>query len=436
MRHRHVLPRAGSRMSLYPAVAIVAGAALALVTVTLDEAVQVPWLPWLPLASSSSAQALLSGVAGGMITAAAVLFWVRAMLVQLAADQFSPRVLQPYLDNRLQRGLMAFVIGTFVYSAVALLHQSGSPGATPVLTLLVAIGLATGVLLAIVGALVNGARSTRIEEVVHAVADETLQAVRRHHPERGPNGGEPHGRPQEPDGDAHVVRANTAGWVRWVSGETLLAALPPGSTAHLEVGTGDFVGTGTPVCAIWPPPDHPAAIDVEVHAAIGLGRERSRDGDIVLGLRELVDVATASLAPGTPDSTAGLETIVHLGVVIRELLRRDPPPSSWADDAGRRVHQVRTLTLDDYVGLAFDQIRTRFGDDLTTASTLLKTLGRVAHDLDSDGNGDRAVCLRRQAELVVATFAHSDPLDDDLEEIRRIARTSGFAAEARAPAAR
>lgn len=429
MSRPQVLTRARRNLSVYPALAVASGAVLALVTTSIDALVDPPWLPWLPLAGGSSAQALLGGITGAMITAAAVLFWVRAMLVQLAADHFSPRVLQPYLDNRLQHGLMAFVIGTFVFCAVALVHQpepSGGADAAPLVTLLVAILLATGVLLAIVGALANGARSTRIEEVVRAIAEETIAAVRLQHPARGRDPEPADGRPAGADPDAYVVAAPRAGWVRHVSGDRLLTALPADTTAALHVGVGDFVAAGMPLCSVWPLAQDQEALDERIQDAVEIGRERSRNGDIVLGLRELVDVATASLAPGTPDSTAGLETLVHLGAVVRELLRRDPPRTWWADEHGRVVRQLRALSLDDFVGIAFDQVRTHHAGDLTVATTLLSVLARVAEDLERHGHGDRTAPLWRQAALTVACFERRGPVDEDLAALRATARSCGL----------
>lgn len=431
MPRTRTIVRARGNIYTYPLIAVVIGAVGALLTTSVDQLVGIPWVPWLARAGRSSAQALLGGVAAGMITAAAVLFWVRGMLVQLVAGQFSSRVLQPYLDSRFQRILMAFTTGTFVFCAVVLLslpEPTTDGQAAPLLSLAVASLLATGVLLAIVAAIANTIRSTNIEEVVRAVADETLVAVRRLHPRAGEGAPSVQRDAEPPPAESTLVRTEASGWIRRIDGQGVLAGLPEGATACLHARVGDFAGDGMALCSIWPPPDDPDAVTEAIRAAVTLGRQRARNADVVLGIRELVDVATSSLAPSNPDSTAGLETLVQLGMVVRELLLRDLPRTEWADDAGRRVLQPRALSLDDYVDLAFNQIRSRYADDMTTVVTLVSVLGQVCRDLERHERSDRAGILRRQALLALEGFTASGPLESDLVQVQQVAVEYGFAA--------
>lgn len=412
----------------YPAVAVVTGAVGAVATLSIDTMVEFPWLPWVPRPGPSAAQALLGGIAGGMITATAVVFWVRGMIVQLAAGQFSSRVLQPYLHNPFERALMSFIIGTFVFSVIALLSvpESGEGATAPMLSLLTAALLATTALLAIVAVIARTARATRIEEVVRAVTDSTIAAVRRMHP---PPGSAPtpeqvaNTLPAEP---GCLVRADDSGWVHHVDGDALLEALPDGGAARLEVRVGHFLASDMALCTVWPEPDDLATLQRRVRAAVVIRRHRMGGAEVELGIRELVDAASAALAVGSADTTAGYETIVHLGAVLGEVLVRDLPQTAWCDDRDRRVLQPWGWSYEDYVNLTFGDIRTEYANNKGTALNLLRTFGNLARDRRIGPYEAAVAPLRRQAALVVAGYEASQPLPEDFHDVRRTAAEYGF----------
>ncbi len=79
-------------------------------------------LAGLPVLSTTvaSARVILSTIAGATITVAAIVFSITALTVQLAASQYSPRILGVLFRDRFQQIVIGITAGTFVYSLLVL----------------------------------------------------------------------------------------------------------------------------------------------------------------------------------------------------------------------------------------------------------------------------------------------------------------------------
>src|ERR1039457_3701635 len=92
--------------------------------------------------SPDAARAILIAIAAAVITVAGLVFSITILVLQLASQQFGPRMLRNFIrDFGTQASLGAFV-STFVYSVLALgAVQSSSPSFVPRLSVTVAVAL-------------------------------------------------------------------------------------------------------------------------------------------------------------------------------------------------------------------------------------------------------------------------------------------------------
>ena len=102
----------------------------------------------------------------------------------------------------------------------------------------------------------------------------------------------------------------------------------------------------------------PVGLDEErLHEALILGLEPTLDEDVAYGVRLLVDIAERSLADSPfQDPTTAVQAIDRLHDILRQLARRpfpDGAPGRGRDDSADR----RSMSWEDYVRLAFDEIR-------------------------------------------------------------------------------
>lgn len=394
-----------------PVAVILAVAALTAVSLWIDALLATGVDRAIPL---TVARSYLTTIAGTMVTATVVVFWIRGLLVTSNAGRFPARILSGYLRDRYQQTVMGMMIAVFVMASIVLLWLPDDPadGAPnppmPALSLFLTALATVVALLVIVQSIDTGVRSMHEQRLLRGLLEEALPIIERDYPEHCPSDEPPAGLP---DGGS-VVRAATIGWVASVDDDAILGSLPPGSVCRRCVRVGDFVTPATRLCRITTPdgtegPDLPGD---EVRAAFEIGETRSHENDIGFALRSMVDVALSGLADGSTDRTTAREAIPHIGAVLRLLVIRDGPPMASSDDEGRWMVLEGEPDYERYLDEAFEDLR-REGRDPLTARVLLGTIEELVDAAVEAGRPERAAVLRRQVELIVAQAGHELSLD-------------------------
>ncbi len=404
-------------MFFYPVTFVAAAVGLAVFTLWLDSRIDGDDVP-LSLASTvGSARAVLGTIAGATITVAGITFSVTVVAVQLAASQLSPRVMRQFLRDRFQQSIVGLTVGTFTY-ALLVLRSTRAPGGegrepiVPNLSVTVAVILAVVTVIAILAFIDRSARSMQAGQVISRVTRETLALVE----EIGARDaiGEPAPNTDPPDRAGLRVDADRSGWIQQIDHRTLLAGLPPGTAARLETRVGMYVVTGEPLATLWPPDDEHVELEERaVQGAFRVGRERTMAQDVEFGSRQLVDIALRALSPGVNDPSTAYEAIVHLGEFLGALMTRPLPAPVVTDDEARTLFRPHDLSGPDFVGRAFDQIRTSSAESPDVAHMLVLTLGSLERIAADGGHEDMETAIRRQIDLTLATLDRGSPLPDD-----------------------
>ncbi|HVM13944.1 MAG TPA: DUF2254 domain-containing protein [Egibacteraceae bacterium] len=412
------------RRSLFvrPAVFVAAGIGLSVVTLALDAELVGALVPSFLHFSAEASRALLGTLAGAMLTLAGITFWVRASSVQLAAGQYSTRVVHGFLEDWFQQSIMGLLLGIFAYIVgVFRVLPEGGLVDPPQLSVNVAIALAGGSVLVILHAIRNAVQSMQVDQLARRITDETVERIHRLHPiAESPAERPPPSAPPPPLGRGTVIRATSSGWVQRLDGEQMLAALPARVTVRLEVRVGLFVIRGRPLCTVWGA-DLDQATVARVRSHIRLGRTPTPGLDIDSGIQQLVDLAVGSLSQGLSDVTSVHEVLAHVEMVFAELSWRRLPPKSYTDGCERLVLRPREFEWNDYVRAAFDRLR-RAGSsfpDVTVAT--LNLLGSLARELEAVGRSERSAALWRQMRMAVEAAEAQNLFAEDLEWVRSVA---------------
>lgn len=420
-----------------PALHVLGALLAAAVTLSIDAALGSDvWL--LPQFGGQNTRTLLAALAGAFVTVTALVFWVRVLAVQFSSDEFSSRMLRYFLDDRAQQHALGALLASLVY-VLAVLHALPDQGAgldtVPHLSVALSVVTAVAAAATVVIAIYSGARQSQIGRLVRWLTDEAVDYIRSEHHEVGDPPADPdeHEPEAPPEGQCREVHAATSGWVQRIHEDGLLAALPEGGIAELSVRAGVFVVEGTTLARVWTDGSDAQGEDLSraehgVRAAVRLGTDPMMKQDLAFGIRRLVDIAERSLSAGVGDSTTAYEVVVHLGLVLRELLLRDPPATTVDGPEGRRLLRPREHSLFDYVDLALVRIRLADLGLPDTSMALLETIGMLVRELESAGLGDRADYLRKHAGLVLEGLEHRDQLKWDKQRVRREAAEQGFLA--------
>ena len=180
------------------------------------------------------------------------------------------------------------------------------------------------------------------------------------------------------------------------------------TVVELVPRVGDFVSTGDP---LFRQHGGPVAIDDRIlHGNVAFGRERTLEQDSTFAFRVIVDIAIKALSAAINDPTTAVIAIDSLQPLLRTVGMRDLRNDSVWDADGRRRVLVRTPDCNDFVQLAFSEIRHYGASNLQVARRLRALLESLMEVLPES----RVPALRREWQLLDRSVQRLFPFAEDL----------------------
>ncbi len=370
-----------------PLMCVLGGVALSFGTIELDQAYDYRLVPRSISGGPDAAIQILSTVAASMVSLAALVLTITMVVVQLAMGQFSPRIVQRILQDKPSQFAIGVFVATFAHSILALREvQTDGEGVVPGLAVAVAFVLVVVSIMVLVWYVNHIGRALRVSALIELVGHDTRKLLDKHY--AAVDGA------WEPNGA--VIPTPRSGVITQIGHEALVGlAKASDCVLTLRPALGEFVPAGATLFEI-----SGSAERLDVSAAIAsieLGLERTLDQDMAYGLRLLVDIAERSLSDGAfLDPTTAVQAIDRLHDCLRQLAPRPFPDGRYRDDEGdvRLVTQV--MSWEDYVHLAFDEIR------LAGAASpqVARRLHAALEDLLTVAPRERQKAVQEQLELL------------------------------------
>jgi uncharacterized membrane protein len=138
--------------------------------------------------------------------------------------------------------------------------------------------------------------------------------------------------------------------------------------------------------------------------AVRIDRERTFEQDPKYPIRLLVDIAIKALSPAINDPTTAVQTIDQLEDLLRRLggYELDVGSAGDADGVVRLIFPMPTW--EDYLTLAFDEIR-QYG--VTSVQVMRRLRSALVGLMDSLSRADRVDAVRRYLEHLDHVIEHS-----------------------------
>lgn len=381
---------------------LLAFAALGLDRSLVDRGVELPaWLGGDP----ASAREVLTTIASGMITIAAMSFSVVIIALTLASNQFAPRVLRNFTTDRINQTTLGVFVGTFVYSLLvlrAIQEGSDGPGRVPEIAILTAMAAAVASLGFFIYFIHHIATGIQVSRIIENVAEETRVSIDRLlASEHGVTGPARIRSAPLPVPDGWRVGAAGEGYVDRIDASRLVTAAKEADLVlDVLVGPGDFVAEGSPLAVADRRPEDPEPVAEAVEGAFLLARQRTIHEDPAFGFRELVDIAVKAISPAMNDPNTAVNCVDYLGSFLRRMADRDWPPGAWTDEDGTLRARLPDAGFEEYVALAFTEVRRYGRADLAITLRILDALGGAA---DATPRPDRRAALWEEAKRVMET---------------------------------
>src|SRR4051794_17749562 len=379
--------------------ALVVGYAVSMIDVS-------PGSPFAPLAfqgTADDARAMLTIIAGTVVTVIALVLGLTVVALQLSSTQFSPRLLRNFLRDRPTQRVLSIFLATFVYSGAGLYTVGVASGVRVQEYPRIAVTGAIVLLFATLGMVVyfadHLAHSLQIDRITGRVQQDTLAVV------RAKPGTVQAARPTPPPW-AIAVPADRSGYVETAHPERVLPLAAKHRVAVLlRPRVGEHVIAGTTLAWVWAvSPEEPApdrgTFSAAVNDAVRIGFERTLEQDAAFGIRQLVDIACKALSPAVNDPYTAVQAVDHLSVIFAALAARPLGDDVARDEAGTAAVVVPGRRFGDYLATMCGLIR-RFGAQEPTVSVaLLRLLDDCLPFVGPDAV--RRADIRQQADLIVA----------------------------------
>ena len=274
--------------------------------------------------TADGARALLSMLAGASISVVTLTFTLTVLSLQLAASNYSPRILDEFVKDPIQKLTLSTYLGTFSYCFIVMSNVQSATETRPEYVPFVAVNaLLIYMVLALVAFVVflqHFISNMRVENILSRSRHTALQVLRSY-PAAADEATEPV-IPELPE-TAFVVHARTSGYVfSWQLDHGLSKAEELDIIIRYNVRMGQFISERGVLAYVWPrPPDgvaHRAVLKAVrecgnaylsqvVHNGVVCAPIRMGDNDPSLGIRQLTDIAVRALSPGINDPQTAIQ---------------------------------------------------------------------------------------------------------------------------------
>ncbi len=393
-----------------PMVLNLAAIALAIALITLDHTIRVTgntkqvW--WIYTGGPQGARAVLSTIAGSMITVAGVVFSITIVALSLASGQFGPRLLRNFIRDRNNQVVLGVFTGTFVFCLLALrsVHGVDETEFVPGITVAAGILLALASLGVLIWFIHHVAVSIQANNIIAVVSEEMHQTLNSLWPEalgdedvdlseadceQLPDDFERQGRDVVSRGHGYVAAIDYDSLVKLAKERDVIV--------RLMRRPGHFTIEGKPLALIWPAEKVDGDLERRLNEAFLLELHRTAYQDIEFTIDQMVEVAVRALSPGINDPFTAVTCLDWLAESLGRLVRRKMPSPYHCDDEHKLRVITRAVSFSDVADAAFNQIRQYGSSSASVMIHMLEAVATVSHVARRPA--DRAA-LARHARLI------------------------------------
>jgi len=432
-----------------PSLMAIGAIGLSFVTTAIDSRIGSEWMDsigWLHANKPAGARAVLSTVAGSMITVAGVTFSMTILSISQTTSQVGPRLLNNFMGDKANQFTLGVFISTFIYCLMVLrtvrnaeTAPAGSSGATDLTSAFVPhVAVIVGVLMALasVGVLIffihHVPESMHVSNIVADVGRGLNRQIAKQFPARL---GDPHedNAEQKRESDlpssfydaAKSIHSTGTGYLEYIDGDELMKlASKHDLVMKVRPVPGDFV-TQKSVLLLASPSDRiDESLEANLAAMFIRGSQRTATQDLRFQVNQLVEVAMRALSPGVNDPFTATNCMDWLQSALENLAARKLPDAHRYDDEKSLRVVAEPVTFEAFTSLVFDQLRPYVVADRTASMKMMEMIGNLVVVVES--KRDRrllvryACALRRECRVALRDHRAINSLDSLYRVVLRL----------------
>jgi uncharacterized membrane protein len=378
------------------------------------------WLGWSLLDySAMGARALLEAIVTVTLSFMVFTFGSLLIAIQVASAQMTPRIIATTL---LRNDVVKYTVGLFIFTLMfALSAQNKMEKDVHQLVMLATALLGIFSFAAFFFLIDYASRLLRPISILAHISSGGLAVIESVYPDPslGPDFAEVEsinlGAP-----DRAIQHRGTSGIILAVNLNLLMAdAERTDGVIEFVPQVGDFVAVDEPLFNLY---GGAHSLDEKIlRASVAFGSERTMDQDPTFAFRIAVDIALKALSPAINDPTTAVLAIDQLHSMLRMVGKRHLRTDALTDQSGKLRVIFRTPNWEDFVHLAFSEIRSCGASNLQIVRRLRAMIENLVQTLPAH----RRAALLRELSLLDREIERNFIYPEDLA-LARIADAQGL----------
>jgi uncharacterized membrane protein len=370
--------------------------------------IETGFLPrWSSSMTVSAATAIYSAVATGMITLTGIVFSLVFVMVQFSSVAYSPRlVLWISRDPLIFHALGAFT-ATFLYAIAALAwvdrYGSGRVPFFSVLTVVLLLLLSMAVFVRLVHRLTR----LQVENVLRFTGDFGRRVIETHYPPMTEPGAEPACDFRQQPVTQTLVYSGPPRVIQSLDLRALSRlADNAGAVIEMQSAVGDTLVESTPLLLVYGA--RASVSEPALWRAIKIGAERTFEQDPKYAIRLVVDIAIRALSPAVNDPTTAVQALDQIEDLLVRIGRRRLDIGAVRNDAGALIVLCRVPVWEDFLNLAFDEIRAYGSKSVQVVRRLNALISDLTHALPAERHAALCIHQKRLEAAIQRAFPDAD----------------------------
>lgn len=341
------------------------------------------------------ARAVLTTIAGSMITVAGVTFSITIVALTLAASQFGPRLLRNFMQDKSTQFVLGAFSSTFVYCLLILrsIHSNYDRYFVPTISVNLSLIFAIINVAVLIFFIHHISVSLKAEYVITSVYNSLKSDIDRIF-----------GDLVIEENDAFVAGDNfqnqkeigqflievplvteREGYVQAIDYKRIVEL----STQHdliteLTLQAGEFSVIGSHIGTVKSKSNIKEDIPKRIGDAFIYGNQRTPEQDVEYAIHQMVEIAVRSLSKGINDPFTAMSCIDYLSSILCNLAHKQMPRSYCFDSSGNLRLITKKITYGDFLDSAFNQLRQNSSASVAVTIRLMEAFARIADCLVDD----------------------------------------------------
>ena len=388
---KRTIERVRNSIWLYPVLCGTLSLCLALVLATVDSRGGVPLGGYaLFYTTPELAQTVLSIVAGAFITTAIFTFSTTMVVLTMYSSQFTPRVVENFLDNRTTMKSFGLFLGGFVYAVTSLMFMDTGRQNVRVLA------AGAGVLYSIAGLIYflvfihNVSMFIQVDNLILRLHRQALEEIGRYRAFVERCRAVPSSSAQERlrRTRALSVPGLADGFIQEIDRSRLEEIVEEHSlNVCIRKLVGQPVSRDTEILTLHSGQDEDLEDDLveRIRSCVRIGNKRTQSQDFGFAIQKIVEIALKALSPGINDPNTAVHCLKFIGLSLREVAGLREGYLVPEDMEGDECLFFRAHDLSGLLFGAYHQIVLYGKGDVTIAMEVLRSLRSIKTGASESG---------------------------------------------------